>query len=110
MPRAQDEGPNHLRCVRGKNLPKRIDKTLKEQSSQPIVLARTIQGFLLLGTRMVQQSMRNALSPLLVFMTAELEITTLQKGSLRDAQRLVLPMCVDAMGVPVAQERRARLS
>ncbi|CAK9089656.1 unnamed protein product [Durusdinium trenchii] len=59
----------------------------KEQVAerQPLVLARTVQGFLLLGTRMVQQSMRNALSPLLVFMSAEMDITMAQKGSLLSA-------------------------
>lgn len=56
-----------------------------EQSEMSCILARTVQGFLLLGTRMFQQSMRNALSPLLVFMSQELEITTSQKGALLSA-------------------------
>jgi len=55
------------------------------QRDMGCILARTIQGFLLLGTRMVQQSMRNALSPLLVFMSQELQITTSQKGTLLSA-------------------------
>mmetsp|Transcript_3157 Transcript_3157/g.7297 ORF Transcript_3157/g.7297 Transcript_3157/m.7297 type:complete len:504 (+) Transcript_3157:76-1587(+) len=50
-----------------------------------VVSTRTVQGVLLLGTRLVQQSMRNALSPLLVFMAAEMDITTSQKGSLLSA-------------------------
>eukprot|EP00933_Yihiella_yeosuensis_P050226 TRINITY_DN479_c6_g1_i1.p1 TRINITY_DN479_c6_g1~~TRINITY_DN479_c6_g1_i1.p1 ORF type:complete len:520 (+),score=81.57 TRINITY_DN479_c6_g1_i1:90-1649(+) len=56
-----------------------------EKSMQPWVLARTVQCYLLLGTRMVQQSMRNALSPLLVFMSQELDISTSQKGVLLSA-------------------------
>jgi len=105
----------------------------QKTSSPPFVLARTVQGLLLMGTRMVQQSMRNALSPLLVFMSAELDITTVQKGTLLSAIAagyfftqvpggaladrlgaknvmtaalglsamccLVLPWCVDTMGV-----------
>lgn len=48
-------------------------------------LARSVQCYLLLGTRLFQQSMRNALAPLLVFMSAEFEIGTAQKGTLLSA-------------------------
>lgn len=47
--------------------------------------ARAVQCYLLLGTRLFQQSMRNALAPLLVFMAGEFEIGTTQKGTLLSA-------------------------
>lgn len=47
--------------------------------------ARAVQCYLLLGTRLFQQSMRNALAPLLVFMAAELQIGTTEKGALLSA-------------------------
>mmetsp|Transcript_65556 Transcript_65556/g.174624 ORF Transcript_65556/g.174624 Transcript_65556/m.174624 type:complete len:478 (-) Transcript_65556:126-1559(-) len=47
--------------------------------------ARAVQCYLLLGTRLFQQSMRNALAPLLVFMADEIEIGTTQKGALLSA-------------------------
>mmetsp|Transcript_123785 Transcript_123785/g.358047 ORF Transcript_123785/g.358047 Transcript_123785/m.358047 type:complete len:493 (-) Transcript_123785:141-1619(-) len=47
--------------------------------------ARAVQCYLLLGARLFQQSMRNALAPLLVFMAAELQIGTTEKGALLSA-------------------------
>ena len=49
------------------------------------MLARTVMCLLLLGSRMVQQSMRNILGPLLIFMGADLTIGIAQKGSLLSA-------------------------
>lgn len=49
------------------------------------MLARTVMCLLLLGTRMIQQSMRNVLGPLLVFMGGELTIGIAQKGTLLSA-------------------------
>mmetsp|Transcript_57267 Transcript_57267/g.186185 ORF Transcript_57267/g.186185 Transcript_57267/m.186185 type:complete len:509 (-) Transcript_57267:61-1587(-) len=47
--------------------------------------ARAVQCYLLLGSRLFQQSMRNALAPLLVFMSAEFHIGTTEKGTLLSA-------------------------
>lgn len=49
------------------------------------MLARSVMCMLLLGTRMVQQSMRNVLGPLLVFMGSDLTIGIAQKGTLLSA-------------------------
>eukprot|EP01062_Namystynia_karyoxenos_P025818 TRINITY_DN2022_c1_g1_i1.p1 TRINITY_DN2022_c1_g1~~TRINITY_DN2022_c1_g1_i1.p1 ORF type:complete len:461 (+),score=171.16 TRINITY_DN2022_c1_g1_i1:97-1479(+) len=47
--------------------------------------ARSVQCYLLLLARLFQQAMRNALAPLLVFMTREMPINTTQKGNLLSA-------------------------
>lgn len=81
------------RPVSGDQDPKAVrSPVFKPQATLPkkgmlssLVSARSIQCYLLLGTRMVQQMMRNALSPLLVFMSRELEISTSQKGTLLSA-------------------------
>jgi len=49
------------------------------------MLARSIQCYLLLGTRLFQQSMRNVLGPLLVYMSKDLEIGIEQKGTILSA-------------------------
>jgi len=47
--------------------------------------ARSAQCYLLLMSRMLQQSMRNLLSPMLIYMVKDTSITTAQKGDLLSA-------------------------
>mmetsp|Transcript_23486 Transcript_23486/g.59997 ORF Transcript_23486/g.59997 Transcript_23486/m.59997 type:complete len:446 (-) Transcript_23486:557-1894(-) len=49
------------------------------------MLARSAMCYLLLGVRVFQQSMRNVLSPLLVFMAKDLDVSISQKGMLLSA-------------------------
>ena len=49
------------------------------------MLARSVQCYLLLGTRLFQQSMRNVLGPLLVFMSKDLHIGIEEKGTILSA-------------------------
>ena len=50
-----------------------------------MVAARTLQGVLLMGTRMFQQSNRNLLGLLLVFMSKDMGFGMSEKGSLLSA-------------------------
>lgn len=56
-----------------------------ELAARLLPTARAVQCYLLLGTRLFQQSMRNALAPLLVFMSGEFQVGTAQKGALLSA-------------------------
>lgn len=49
------------------------------------MLARSAMCYLLLGIRVFQQSMRNVLSPLLVFMAKDIDVSISQKGMLLSA-------------------------
>jgi len=49
------------------------------------MLARTVQGLLLMGTRLFQQSNRNLLGLLLVFMAKDMQFGTSEKGTLLSA-------------------------
>jgi len=52
------------------------------ENCQGMILARTVQCLLLMGSRVFQQGMRNSLPPLLVFVAREYSVTTEEKGSL----------------------------
>lgn len=49
------------------------------------MLARTVQGLLLMGTRLFQQSNRNVLGLMLVFMAEDMQIGTAERGTLLSA-------------------------
>ena len=49
---------------------------------QPTIHARTVMCYLLCGTRLFQQSMRNTLTNVLIYMSEDMEISTADKGSM----------------------------
>eukprot|EP00966_Prymnesium_polylepis_P177551 4112172-Prymnesium_polylepis.1 len=55
---------------------------MRPAPKQPTIHARTVMCYLLCGTRLFQQSMRNTLTNVLIYISEDMEISTAEKGSM----------------------------
>jgi len=71
-------------AAKPKAIPAKTENVIDVATSErePMIWARSVQCFLLMGSRLFQQAMRNSLAPLMVYVAREFSLTTEEKGSL----------------------------